>query len=63
MRDERGNSSKAAPLRKQSPSPHPDNTGCITQYQLIFGKCIILKCSLYYIIKCSVVLDFFEFFK
>ena len=58
MQDESGISFGAAPLRKQLPSPHPDNTGCITQHQLIFGKCIILKCSQYYIMKCSVLLDF-----
>ena len=58
MRDERGISIGAAPLRKQPPSPHPDITGCITEPQLIFGKCIIPNCSLYYIMKCSVVFDF-----
>ena len=52
MRDERGISFRAVPPQETTPSPHPDNTG------LIFGKCIILKCSLYYIMKCSVVLDF-----
>ena len=55
MRDERGISFGAAPLRNQPPSAHLDITWCITQHQLIFGKCIIPKCSIYNIMNCSIV--------
>ena len=47
---------RAAPLRKQPPPPHPNITECITQHWLVFG--IIPRCSLYHIMKCSVILDF-----
>ena len=60
MRDERDISFGAEPFRKLPPSPYPDTTGCITQHQLIFGKCIIPGCSLYYIIICSIVICFVD---
>ena len=61
MRDERGYFPQGCTPQETTattPPPHPNITECITQHQLVFGKCTIPRCSLYHIMKCSVILDF-----